>query len=39
MIPTSPPCADCRLFSVDCVNMWPLMDFSRLLPASNLAAP
>ena len=26
-----PPCADCALFSVDCVNMWPLMDFGRFL--------
>ena len=26
-----PPCADCTLFSADCVNMWPLMDFGRLL--------
>jgi len=24
-------CNDCPLFSVDCVNMWPLMDFDRLL--------
>ncbi|MEV4091079.1 radical SAM protein [Streptosporangium saharense] len=23
--------ADCALFSVDCVNMWPLMDFTRVL--------
>jgi MoaA/NifB/PqqE/SkfB family radical SAM enzyme len=23
--------ADCRLFSRDCVNMWPLMDFTRFL--------
>jgi MoaA/NifB/PqqE/SkfB family radical SAM enzyme len=33
-----PPCADCALFSVDCVNMWPLMDFSRFLPAAPQAA-
>ena len=33
-----PPCADCTLFSVDCVNMWPLMDFSRFLPAVPQAA-
>lgn len=33
-----PPCADCALFSVDCVNMWPLMDFSRFLPAPQQAA-
>jgi MoaA/NifB/PqqE/SkfB family radical SAM enzyme len=33
-----PPCADCGLFSVDCVNMWPLMDFARLLPGGHLAA-
>jgi sulfatase maturation enzyme AslB (radical SAM superfamily) len=26
-----PPCSDCALFSADCVNMWPLMDFGRLL--------
>lgn len=26
-----PPCADCGLFSVDCVNMWPLTGFSRFL--------
>lgn len=25
------PCADCSLFSVDCVNMWPLMGFDTLL--------
>ncbi|MEV7227233.1 radical SAM protein [Polymorphospora sp. NPDC051019] len=24
--------ADCRLFSRDCVNMWPLMDFGTFLP-------
>ena|GEM_PF-2256775 len=24
-------CTDCPLFSVDCVNMWPLMDFDRFL--------
>jgi MoaA/NifB/PqqE/SkfB family radical SAM enzyme len=24
-------CADCRLFSGDCVNMWPLMGFGRFL--------
>lgn len=29
--------ADCALFSGDCVNMWPLMDFDRFLPAG--AAP
>ena len=35
----SPPlCADCALFSVDCVNMWPLMDFARFLPASQPTA-
>jgi hypothetical protein len=28
-----PPCADCGLFSVDCVNMWPLKEFSRFLPS------
>jgi MoaA/NifB/PqqE/SkfB family radical SAM enzyme len=28
------PCADCALFSRDCVNMWPLTDFGRfLIPA------
>lgn len=27
----SGPCADCRLFSHDCVNMWPLMGFDRFL--------
>ncbi|WP_243719470.1 radical SAM protein [Actinomadura sp. KC06] len=27
-------CTDCSLFSVDCVNMWPLMGFDRFL-ASN----
>jgi MoaA/NifB/PqqE/SkfB family radical SAM enzyme len=26
-----PPCADCALFSADCVNMWPLMGFGRFL--------
>ncbi|ORT47314.1 radical SAM protein [Frankia sp. KB5] len=26
--------ADCPLFSVDCVNMWPLMDFDRVLSTS-----
>ncbi|SBT40773.1 radical SAM protein [Micromonospora narathiwatensis] len=25
-------CADCHLFSADCVNMWPLMGFTRFLP-------
>jgi MoaA/NifB/PqqE/SkfB family radical SAM enzyme len=25
------PCADCHLFSRDCVNMWPLMGFGRFL--------
>jgi MoaA/NifB/PqqE/SkfB family radical SAM enzyme len=25
------PCADCALFSRDCVNMWPLTDFGRFL--------
>ena len=34
-----PPCADCALFSVDCVNMWPLMDFSRFLPAAQQENP
>lgn len=24
-------CADCALFSVDCVNMWPLMGFDRVV--------
>lgn len=23
--------SNCALFSVDCVNMWPLMDFDRVL--------
>ncbi|ROO51620.1 MoaA/NifB/PqqE/SkfB family radical SAM enzyme [Micromonospora sp. Llam0] len=27
-------CADCALFSVDCVNMWPLMDFDSFLWAA-----
>jgi MoaA/NifB/PqqE/SkfB family radical SAM enzyme len=26
-----PACTDCALFSRDCVNMWPLMDLTRLL--------
>jgi MoaA/NifB/PqqE/SkfB family radical SAM enzyme len=26
-----PPCSDCGLFSVDCVNMWPLTGFGRFL--------
>ncbi|MEU7802542.1 radical SAM protein [Micromonospora arborensis] len=26
-------CADCRLFSPDCVNMWPLMGFAQFLPS------
>ncbi|MEV7006663.1 radical SAM protein [Streptosporangium sp. NPDC051022] len=26
--------ADCALFSTDCVNMWPLMDFTRVLTSS-----
>jgi MoaA/NifB/PqqE/SkfB family radical SAM enzyme len=34
-----PPCADCALFSVDCVNMWPLTGFSRFLPATGQTAP
>ncbi|SCL13118.1 Radical SAM superfamily enzyme, MoaA/NifB/PqqE/SkfB family [Micromonospora nigra] len=25
-------CADCHLFSADCVNMWPLMGFAQFLP-------
>ncbi|WP_343443696.1 radical SAM protein [Micromonospora schwarzwaldensis] len=25
-------CADCHLFSADCVNMWPLMGFAEFLP-------
>jgi MoaA/NifB/PqqE/SkfB family radical SAM enzyme len=33
-----PPCADCDLFSVDCVNMWPLMDFGRFLPTTRAAS-
>jgi MoaA/NifB/PqqE/SkfB family radical SAM enzyme len=33
-----PPCADCALFSADCVNMWPLMDFGRFLTADRQAA-
>jgi MoaA/NifB/PqqE/SkfB family radical SAM enzyme len=32
------PCADCRLFSTDCVNMWPLMDFGRFLTADRQGA-
>jgi MoaA/NifB/PqqE/SkfB family radical SAM enzyme len=32
-----PPCADCSLFSADCVNMWPLMDFGRFLPPDRQA--
>lgn len=31
------PCKDCALFSRDCVNMWPLMDFSTFLPAEVLS--
>jgi MoaA/NifB/PqqE/SkfB family radical SAM enzyme len=27
-------CGDCPLFSVDCVNMWPLMDFDQVLSTS-----
>jgi MoaA/NifB/PqqE/SkfB family radical SAM enzyme len=33
-----PPCADCALFSADCVNMWPLMDFGRFLTVDRQAA-
>jgi hypothetical protein len=32
----APPCSaarDCALFSVDCVNMWPLNGFSAMLAA------
>ncbi|MCM3883534.1 radical SAM protein [Frankia sp. R82] len=32
-------CADCALFSVDCVNMWPLMDFDRVLSTTAGTAP
>lgn len=31
------PCGDCALFSRDCVNMWPLMDFDRFLTAQVLS--
>ena len=31
------PCQDCSLFSRDCVNMWPLMDFSAFLPTEVLS--
>lgn len=30
---------DCSLFSVDCVNMWPLMDFDRVLGTTNSGSP
>ncbi|MFF1712257.1 radical SAM protein [Streptomyces sp. NPDC058268] len=30
---------DCALFSVDCVNMWPLMDFDRVLDTTNSGSP
>lgn len=37
---TSTTCAaDCALFSRDCVNMWPLMDFTRLLRPTHAEAP
>lgn len=29
-------CTDCNLFSVDCVNMWQLMAFDRIIEASGL---
>lgn len=31
-------CADCSLFSRDCVNMWPLTDFRRFLTSAGTAA-
>jgi hypothetical protein len=30
-------CVDCSQFSRDCVNMWPLMGFSDLLPTEVLS--
>lgn len=30
---------DCSLFSVDCVNMWPLMDFDRVLGTTTPGSP
>lgn len=33
------PCADCHLFSHDCVNMWPLMGFDRFLTPTAGARP
>lgn len=37
---TSSTCAaDCALFSRDCVNMWPLMDFGRFLYPAPVEAP
>lgn len=29
--PDAAACGDCALFSVDCVNMWPLMDFNHVI--------
>ncbi|BEL12965.1 heme b synthase [Actinoplanes sichuanensis] len=29
-------CADCSLYSRDCVNMWPLTDFQRFLPSAGV---
>jgi MoaA/NifB/PqqE/SkfB family radical SAM enzyme len=31
--------ADCAMFSRDCVNMWPLMDFTRFLHPKRVEAP
>ncbi|MEE1805832.1 hypothetical protein [Streptomyces sp. BE133] len=31
--------SDCALFSVDCVNMWPLMDFDRVLGTTTSGSP
>jgi MoaA/NifB/PqqE/SkfB family radical SAM enzyme len=41
VFPTTPTtcAADCALFSRDCVNMWPLMDFARFLHPNPMKAP
>ncbi|MEW1760458.1 radical SAM protein [Streptomyces cyaneofuscatus] len=31
--------SDCALFGVDCVNMWPLMDFDRVLNTTTSGSP
>ncbi|MFD7577470.1 radical SAM protein [Kitasatospora sp. NPDC059817] len=40
LFPAPAACAaDCSLFSVDCVNMWPLTGFDRILTAAGPEAP